>query len=189
MPGVLKGLRKRQDRARDDGMTRFDLILAVAALALAATPACGQPSGCDTPESHQFDFWVGRWKVSPTAHLDQHTADSLIEKLYDGCAVRENWAPLKGGSGGSLNSYVPAEKAWRQTWVDASGSRADFTGGWNGKAMVLTGVWPQPGHPTQQTRMTYTPAPDGSVRQAGETSDDDGKTWTPSFDLTYRRAE
>ena len=27
---------------------------------------------------------------------------------------------------------------------------------------------------------------DGSVRQFGEQSTDEGKTWTPSFDLTYR---
>ena len=58
-----------------------------------------------------------------------------------------------------------------------------------GKAMVLTGVWPQPGHPTQMTRMTYAPLADGSVEQSGVTSDDNGKTWQPSFDLIYVRAK
>ena len=33
--------------------------------------------------------------------------------------------------------------------------------------MVIEGVWPQPGHPNQITRMTYTPLADGSVEQAG----------------------
>ena len=93
---------------------------------------------------------------------------------------------MKGGGGGSLNSWVPAEGVWRQTWVDSSGTRADFKGGWTGKAMVLEGVWPQPGHPTQLTRMTYPRLPDGTVRQLGVTSDDGGKTWDPSFDLIYR---
>jgi hypothetical protein len=151
-----------------------------------AAPA--PPAGCDSPESHQFDFWVGSWAVSPTSQPDKHIADSLIEKLYLGCGVRENWMPLKGGGGGSLNIYVPAEKAWRQTWIDSSGSRAEFKGGWTGTAMVLTGVWPQPGHETQLTRMTYAPAAGGAVRQAGETSDDGGKTWQPSFDFLYRKA-
>ena len=59
----------------------------------------------------------------------------------------------------------------------------EFKGGWNGKAMVLTGKWGGP-----LVRMTYTPNPDGSVRQAGEQSTDGGKSWTPSFDFTYRRA-
>jgi hypothetical protein len=33
--------------------------------------------------------------------------------------------------------------------------------------------------------MTYTPRGDGSVEQAGETSDDGGKTWRPGFDFIY----
>ncbi len=155
-------------------------------LTLAATPAS---AACDSVQARQFDFWIGRWSVSPTAHPDKHVADSLIENLYDGCAIRENWSPLRaGGAGGSLSSYVPEEGAWRQTWVDASGARVDFKGGWDGHAMILTGLWPQPGHPTQLTRMTYTAAADGAVRQLGESSDDAGKTWQPSFDFTYRKA-
>ena len=97
--------------------------------------------------------------------------------------------PLKGGAGGSLNAYDPIKKHWRQFWIDSDGSSALFTGGWNGKAMVIEGVWPQPGHPDQITRITYTPLPDGSVEQAGESSDDGGKTWKKSFDLLYRKAK
>ncbi|MEO6172945.1 MAG: hypothetical protein ABIP02_07500 [Arenimonas sp.] len=147
------------------------------------------PPGCTSVESKQFDFWVGRWEVFPAKTPKQKVADSLIEKLYSGCAVRENWMPLKGGGdGGSLNAYNVTEKNWRQTWLDASGSFADFKGSWNGKAMVIQGEWPQPGKPHQITRMTYTPHADGSVQQMGETSDDGGNTWQASFDLIYRHA-
>jgi hypothetical protein len=166
-------------------------ILGGAAACLAASPVGAQPApvGCTSPESRQFDFWVGRWDVSFTAHLDKIVAHSLIEKLYAGCAIRENWSPLAGQQdGGSLSSFVPADPGWRQTWVDSGGATASFKGGWNGQAMVLTGLWPQPGHPNRITRMTYTPGADGSVRQFGETSDDGGATWAPSFDFTYRRA-
>ena len=155
-------------------------VLAAPAAALAqAAPA---PTPCASPEHRQFDFWVGRWQVSPTGK-DQVVAESLIEKVYNGCGVRENWMPKNHQDGGSLNIYLPDERAWRQTWIDSSGTRADFTGGWNGRTMVLTGKWGGP-----ITRMTYTPNPDGSVRQAGEQSTDGGKTWTPSFDFTYRKA-
>jgi hypothetical protein len=170
--------------------------LALIALALfaAPTPTVAQapsapappPAGCSSPESRQFDFWVGRWDVFPAAHPDRKVAESLIEKLYSGCAIRENWKPPQGG-GGSLNSYVPAEHAWRQTWIGSDGARVEFKGGWTGQAMVLTGLWPAVGHPEQLSRMTFTPQPDGSVRQQGEISDDGGKTWTPSFDFIYRR--
>jgi hypothetical protein len=33
--------------------------------------------------------------------------------------------------------------------------------------------------------MTYTPEPNGAVRQKGEVSTDHGKTWSPSFDFLY----
>jgi hypothetical protein len=162
------------------------LVVLMAGLAAQAQPPAPPPMpGCSSAESKQFDFWVGHWTIGPTRNPAQVNGESLIEKLYGGCAIRENWMP-RGGSGGSLSSYVPALKGWTQHWIDQTGATVDFTGGWNGKAMVLTGVWPQPGHPKQMTRMTYTKGADGSVRQAGESSDDGGKTWTASFDLTYR---
>lgn len=162
------------------------------ALALLAGPAAGQTAAppaaaCSAPEHRQFDFWVGRWDVYPTGQA-KLVAHSLIERLYGGCAIRENWMPLSGGEGGSLSNYVAREKGWRQTWLDSSGARVEFTGGWNGVAMVITGAWPGAVKPGQDAlvRMTYTPSPDGSVRQFGEASTDGGKTWAPNFDFTYR---
>jgi hypothetical protein len=167
---------------------------ALAGPALADTPPAPTtppppPQGCDTAESHQFDFWVGRWEVYPTG-TQTKVADSLIERLYMGCAVRENWMPLagNGGPGGSLNSYVGAEHQWRQTWVGSGGERVEFVGAWNGAAMVLQG--PRYGaRPGRLNRMTFTPnAADHSVRQVGEISTDGGATWTNSYDFTYRPA-
>ncbi len=160
------------------------LIAALASLAVPMTAAAQTSAPCTSPESRQFDFWVGKWEVFPAGHPDTKVADSLIETLYGNCAIRENWMPLKGPGGGSLNAWIPDKKTWRQTWLDVGGF-ADFTGGWNGTAMVIEGVWPQPGHPAQMTRMTYTPHTDGSVEQSGVTSDDGGKTWATSFDLIY----
>jgi len=165
------------------------MLRTLLALSLAATPAAAQAlkgGPCDDAQHRQFDFWVGRWSVSPTGK-DTVVAESLIEKLYAGCGVRENWMPRNGQDGGSLNAYVPAERAWRQTWVDSSGSRADFTGAWNGSAMVLSGSWPEADGRTRVVRMTYTPNADGSVRQFGEASHDGGETWAPDFDFTYRK--
>lgn len=157
------------------------LAMILMAAAVAAAP-------CATAEHRQFDFWVGRWNVTPTGQA-KVVAHSLIESVYGGCGVRENWMPNNHADGGSLNAYVAAEHAWRQTWIDSDGSRVDFTGGWTGQAMVLTGEWPEPGGRARRVRMTYTPLPDGSVRQVGEDSFDGGKTWTPDFDFTYRRAQ
>jgi hypothetical protein len=161
-------------------MRRLVLIAAL----LAPTAALAQPAKpCATPEHRQFDFWVGRWDVSVTGQTDV-VARSLIEGLYGGCAVREHWAPKSNPGGGSLNSYVAEEKAWRQTWVGSGGERVEFKGGWTGRAMALTGDWPD-GKP-RLIRMTYTQEPAGAVRQLGEESRDGGRTWSPSFDFTYR---
>jgi len=164
-------------------------LVAILLLLPASAEAAPAPKTCAAPEYRQFDFWVGKWDVSNAGDPKKTViAHSLIERLYDGCAIRENWMPLKRAGGGSLNTWVPATKRWRQFWTDSAGTLGDFTGGWNGKAMVIEGPWPQPGHPGQHTRITYTPLKDGSVEQAGVTSDDGGKTWQASFDLVYRRA-
>ena len=176
---------------------RMGLALA-AALSLSGTAAMAQtpppaPPPCASDAYRAFDFWVGQWDVYPTAQPKKLVAHSRIERLYAGCAIRENWAPLSGNDGGSLSSFVGGDVAegWRQTWVGSGGERVDFKGGWNGKAMVLTGYWAGvlAGGGGATTRMTYTRGPDGSVRQLGETTVDDGKTWQPSFDFTYRPAK
>ena len=156
------------------------LAVGVAGLALsgqAPPPAPPAPGPCAAPEYGQFDFWVGRWDVY--GPKGKQVANSLIEKVY-GCGIRENWVPIGGAGGGSLNIYVAGTKQWEQFWIDGGGSRAHFTGGWNGKAMVLTGSWGKP------TRMTFTKNADGSVRQLVEQSSDQGKSWTIAYDFTYR---
>jgi hypothetical protein len=100
---------------------------------LTATPTPHPAQANAAPAGHcvgagyrQFDFWVGSWDVYPTGQ-SQLVAHSLIESVYNGCGVRENWMPLKTeNSGGSLNIYIPAKNLWRQTWIDSSGARVDF---------------------------------------------------------------
>lgn len=151
----------------------------------AASPPPAPPPACTGPEHRQFDFWVGEWTVTPTGKANV-VASSLIEKLYGGCAVRENWMPLKGTAGGSLNNYYDGQ--WRQTWIDAANSRVDFTGGLVDGKMVLTGQWKGVLGPGKDAliRMTYSKNADGSVRQHGEQSTDGGKSWSTNFDFTYR---
>src|SRR3954463_5148647 len=98
------------------------LLHLLAALAAAQGAASGAgASPCANPEHHQFDFWVGKWDVyGPKGRLGAH---SLIESVYNGCGVRENWMPLTNQTGGSLNIYLPEEKHWEQFWIDSGGSR------------------------------------------------------------------
>ena len=166
------------------------LALAAAAPAAAQTPPAAAPSpppACATPEHAQFDFWVGEWDVYSTK--GDQVAHSTIERLYNGCAVRENWKPFSGNSGGSLNAWDPASRSWRQAWVGSDGQWVEFTGRRAGPAMVMEGRWPNVLGAGKDglVRMSYVPAADGAVQQFGEVSDD-GKAWRPLFDFVYRRS-
>lgn len=161
------------------------LALIQAASAQAPLPPA---AGCASEAHAAFDFWVGEWDVFPAAGGEQ-VAVSSIERMHDGCLVREHWQPFRGGGGSSLSSLDPASGRWHQTWVGAGSGRVEFVGGPAAGAMVLTGLWPDVGGPGRDglVRMTYTPAGDGSVRQHGEASFDHGLTWATSFDFLYRR--
>ena len=175
-------------------MVRFRIFVAASGLVLASAgmsqttpmqPPPARPPACETAEHRQFDFWVGRWDVYPTG-TTQLIAHSLIERLYAGCAIRENWMPLGGTGGGSLNSYRPSERRWRQVWTDSANGLADYSGGMEGEAMVLTGTATQPDGTRSLVRMRYSRGADGSVRQEGSGSTDGGQTWQSRYDFTYR---
>ena len=166
-------------------------LLVLSSPAIAQTtpaPAPVSPYGCNSPQQSAFDFWVGEWDVYPNGK-DKMVAKSKIEKLYAGCAIRENWMPLKGPGGGSLSNFEPKSGQWHQTWIGSQAGRVEFDGGFANGKMVLTGMWPNVLGVGKHAliRMTYTRENDGSVRQFGEQSVDHGLTWAPSFDFIYRK--
>ena len=167
-------------------------ILTLAMLQATSAQATAPTSPACNSEAHAaFDFWVGEWDVFP-AGSDRQAARSRIERLYNGCAIRENWMPLNGSDGGSLNSLDTATGLWHQTWVGSSPGRVEFTGGpvEDGR-IVLTGWWPGAGGPDVDglIRMTYSRESGGAVRQHGELSTDHGLSWQTSFDFIYRPRE
>ena len=111
----------------------------------------------------------------------------MVESLYGGCVLRENWSE-PGWQGGSLNIYSSQDRQWRQTWMDQSGALRDFNGGLqDGKMVLVAHARSASGQPIL-VRMTFTPNPDGSVRQYSDASADDGATWKMRYDYLYRRA-
>ena len=163
------------------------LAIAAALLVAQAAAATPPPPPCAGPAFAAFDFWVGEWDVYPNGN-DKLVAHSRIEKLYGGCAIRENWMPLKGPGGGSLSEFEPTTDRWHQTWMGSAPGRVEFDGGVANGKMVLTGWWPKSGPKGEDglTRMTYSRSEGNAVRQFGEFSADHGLTWQTSFDFIYR---
>ncbi len=169
------------------------MILGIAALFMAqaqsaeTVPPVPPTLSCDSEGHAGFDFWIGEWEVFANG-TDTKVAESRIERLYRGCAVREVWMPLRGEGGTSLNHYDVVSGRWHQKWVGGAPGSVSFEGGTVDDKMVLQGYWADVGGPGRDglTRMTYSPREDGSVRQHGEVSFDHGLTWADSFDFIYR---
>jgi hypothetical protein len=161
----------------------FALLFAQASAAQTPPP----PPPCASEPFRALDFWVGDWDVYPNGK-DKLVAHSKIEKLYGGCAIRENWMPLGGANGGSLSGYDPATKRWHQTWFGSAPGPVFFDGGPAAGKMVLTGWWAGSGPKGEDglVRMTYSREPGGAVRQFGEFSADNGLSWQANFDFIYR---
>ncbi len=160
----------------------FALVLATFAGAVAAqTPA---PS-CAAPEQRQFDFWVGHWDVYGAG--DKKVGENIIERIAGNCALLENWSGNGSVTGKSLNIWDADDKRWHQTWVDSHGGRLELSGGLVEGRMVMSSTGFDPKRPavTVTQRISWTPQPDGSVRQLWESTEDAGKTWAVAFDGRY----
>lgn len=170
-PGMLQG---HPGLAALRGDPRFQSLLGAANQAV-------HPCEND-PRYRAFDFWAGDWDVYSGGQLVGH---NRIEPIERGCALLENWSGAGGGNGKSLNYFDPGDGKWRQDWVDDGGAVTHYAGEWKEGAMHLAGESRSAKGGRQLARGTWTPRPDGSVRQLLETSPDGGKSWRVGFDGVY----
>lgn len=137
-------------------------------------------------QSHYFDFWIGDWNV--TTPQNQTAGRSSVRQILSQCVIFENWTDGQGGEGKSFNAYNAPLDMWQQFWTDQYGRVTEYReserttqGGLRFTARQKTPKgW-------SLIRMTFTPIDHDTVRQFGETSADDGRTWTTNYDLYYHR--
>lgn len=157
----------------------------LAALVLVSTGYAQTPPSEPPPESRQFDFWIGEWEVfSPDG---RKTGENRIEQMAGGWGLLENWTGAGGYTGKSLNTWMADKKQWQQFWIGLGGA-LELAGGLNESGeRVLSGQTIGPDGQMARQRITWTPNPDGTVRQHWEQSAADGKSWTTAFDGLYRK--
>jgi hypothetical protein len=137
------------------------------------------------PEYRQLDFWIGDWDVKVTKQ-NQVAGTSTIQLILGDCVIFENWTGAGGTNGKSFNYFNSATAKWQQTWVDDKGGLLEFTGEFKEGAMHYMATTIVKGQKVLQ-RMTLFNLSQDQMRQLGEQSTDEGKTWSVMYDLTYDR--
>lgn len=147
-----------------------------------------KPCTCCSPEHRQFDFWLGHWNVYTG---DQLAGTNSVVVLQDSCLLRENWISAGGEvTGTSYNFYNPSDHQWHQLWIDNQGGNLQLTGEIEeGRMIMHSGEMKSSKGEIYINRVSWTPNPDGTVRQHWEISKNNGDSWETVFDGLYKRKE
>jgi len=139
----------------------------------------------EDPNARALDFWVGNWEVRDKAGnlMGHNTVDLVLGQ----CALIENWSGAMGMSGKSIAVFNKEKKGWQQTWVTDRGEVLNYTNGEmsNGAMRFTARVTKM--EKELMLRLSFYKIDENTVRQVGESSLDDGKTWTVNYDFTYTR--
>jgi hypothetical protein len=168
------------------------VALALAAIILAATAVLAQSQpryGCDSPESHQLDFWVGDWELAYTAGGKEVKSRNRVTKVLDGCVILEEFAGSGGTglNGRSFSTYDRATKRWKQTWVDNTASYLDFDGAMVDGNMAFVRSFTKDGKTIHQ-RMVFRDVKPESLTWLWQSSPD-ATTWATQWEIKYTRVK
>ena len=149
----------------------------------ATTSLKGPP--CSSTAYRQFDFWVGDWDVQTPKGTP--AGENKVEKILEGCALRESWTASDGSHGSSLSSYDGPAGRWTQTFVDDLGMVLVLDGEFRDGKMVLSGRRSASRGSSMLNRITWQKMDGDRIRQRWEQSSDEGKNWTLLFEGIYSR--
>jgi hypothetical protein len=146
---------------------------------------------CDTPQHHQFDFWVGDWQVFD-AKTNQLVAFDRVEKHSHDCIVQQNLTMVtdlyrRPGVGYRMTGIGVNRfdgESWLELWADNQWGAIVLRGmPAAGKAMVLTTIHPSR---NRDLRLEWDQRPDGSVRALQYVAPAGSGKWELYGDLIYR---
>jgi hypothetical protein len=174
-------------------MKSFIIFLTAITITNNSFTQTNSPKPCTIDKVYrQFDFWIGNWEAfGPKGNK---AGDSKISVILDSCIILEEWTSANKVSGltytgKSFNTYNSQTKQWQQTWVDNVGGNTHYENGKfeTDKIIFETAPYALSKDTMGISRLTFFNLNKDKVRQLGELSKDNGKTWAVQFDLEYRR--
>ena len=158
--------------------------------AVPAAPATAA-GPCDTPQHHQFDFWVGDWQVFE-AKSNRLVGYDRVEKHSHGCIVQQNLTMVtdlyRGTGVGYRMSGISVNRfdgeSWLELWADDTWGAIALRGTLDEHgSMVLTTLIPSR---NRDLRLVWERRPDGSVRTLQYVAAAGSGKWELFGDLIYR---
>lgn len=200
-PRVLESSPMPKRFCRSPNRLRTSLLVFV----LFAIPA-GVKGACDSPQAHQFDFWLGRWKIdqkilSADGSWLELPARTSVSSALEGCALVEHWKgkvkffwegmkTIEPMEGLSVRAYDPQSGKWRIHWMSSRTPRfgTAFEGGFQNGAGKFFSTRQGP-RGKQLSRITFSNITRNSVHWDLAVSSDDGKTWKTIWIMEMRRPD
>lgn len=143
------------------------------------------PQGCTSAEHHEFDFWVGDWDVFDDDDPHKIVARLKVDRILDGCVLREDYQQTDGLAGQSFSVYDSSRKVWHQTWATNRGYLLLLDSKLKGSEMILSGMDHMADGKERLVRGVWKPQSDG-FHEFAERSLDGGKRWSSWFSMTFK---
>jgi hypothetical protein len=154
------------------------------AIATLALPSAAR-AACTSEAYHQFDFFVGHWKVYDAK--GKFVGTDLVEKRVNGCAIYEQYTDPGGGVGIGLSGYQPAKGQWHQDFMSDDGLVVSLDGAkTKDAAMLMSGV-DYPASGTRRLDRGLWLLHGDVVEELWTVSTDGGKTWKTQFRGFFHR--
>ncbi len=184
---------------RADAQQAVDLLLD-RQVDLALDAAHAQPSPCRSPESRQFDFWLGEWDVVNRQRRPEGTAWGVTgratDRVYavaDGCGIVEQWRGSTAPRyvvGYSLRAWNPDKHKWDLVLLWPRPEQPRFVtleGGFrHGRGEFFRSGTGGEGTPVE-VRFTFSDITANSLRWNDGTSRDGGRTWATTWIMEFNR--
>lgn len=159
---------------------------------------------CKSPESHQFDFWIGDWSIQQKILQKDGTwleteASTSVSPIFDGCALEEHWEgkvkffwlsmdSVESMKGFSLRYYSVKDSMWHIYWLDNKSLEfgKDFSGNFKDGKGEFFSERTTP-HGKQISRIVFSKLKPNSVHWDLAYSNDAGKNWTTIWIMEMSR--